>query len=119
MTTHIQPRRTQQERREQTIARLVDATIECLVKDGYSGTTVKAVAARAGLSQGAIFRHFPTRLELLMATMNTVADRFIQGYQQRVADFAAQGFVAFQLDFSRLHNPVAHNRAFFGGRQAS
>lgn len=84
MTTHTQPRRTQQERREQTIARLLDATIECLVHDGYSGTTVKAVAARAGLSQGAIFRHFPTRLELLMATMNAVADRFISGYEARV-----------------------------------
>lgn len=84
MTTSTQPRRTQQERREQTIARLVDATIECLVHDGYSGTTVKAVADRAGLSQGAIFRHFPTRLDLLMATMNTVADRFISGYEARV-----------------------------------
>ena len=84
MTTSTQPRRTQQERREQTIARLLDATIECLVHDGYSGTTVKAVADRAGLSQGAIFRHFPTRLDLLMATMNTVADRFISGYEARV-----------------------------------
>lgn len=79
-------RRTQAERRESTIARLVDATISCLVSAGYSGTSVKAIAEQAGLSQGAIFRHFATRQELLMATMEAIDDRFIDGYRAFVSE---------------------------------
>lgn len=68
-----QPRRTQAERRESTIGALLDATVTCLATRGYAATSTAAVCAEAGVSQGALFRHFPTRQALLVATAEHVA----------------------------------------------
>ena len=64
----LQPRRTQGERRATTRQGLLDATIESLVEAGYSGTTTTEVCRRAGVSQGALFKHFATKAELVAAT---------------------------------------------------
>jgi AcrR family transcriptional regulator len=61
-------RRTQTERRRETIGLLLRATVDCLVDKGHAKTTTQEVALRAGLSQGAIFRHFASRLDLMVAT---------------------------------------------------
>ena len=42
----------QQERSRATQARLLEATVACLVEHGWSGTTTTVVATRAGLSRG-------------------------------------------------------------------
>jgi AcrR family transcriptional regulator len=62
------PRRTQQERRTTTRRGLLDAAIECLVDEGYAGLTTASVCRRAGVSQGALFKHFATKAELVAAT---------------------------------------------------
>lgn len=60
-------RRSQAERRAGTIRRLLDAATAALVEVGYYRTTVQEICSRAGLSQGALFRHYATRLEILIA----------------------------------------------------
>ena len=62
-------RRTQQERRDSTRLKLLEATVECLVELGYARTTTLAVAQRAGISHGALFKHFPTKAALLGAAV--------------------------------------------------
>ena len=62
------PRRTQEERRTTTRRGLLDAAIECLVGAGYAGLTTTEVCRRAGVSQGALFKHFATKAELVAAT---------------------------------------------------
>jgi AcrR family transcriptional regulator len=52
----------QQERSRATQARLLEATVECLIEHGWSGTTTTVVAARAGVSRGAQLHHYPTAL---------------------------------------------------------
>ncbi len=84
MTVTAPVRRTQAQRREQSMARLAQACIESLVESGYHQTSTQAVARRAGLSQGALFRHFDNRLALLEYTANELADRFIDNYRARV-----------------------------------
>ena len=63
-TTH---RRTQAERRATSRARLLDAALESLAELGYAGTTFPEVVRRAGLSNGALWRHFQSKAELLAA----------------------------------------------------
>ena len=75
MPTPTTSRRSQAERREETIARLLDAAEVVVGAAGYAHTTVAAVCAEAGLSQGALFRHFPHRRSLLVATAERVAER--------------------------------------------
>jgi AcrR family transcriptional regulator len=58
-------RRTQAERRTATRTALLDASIECLVEDGYANTTTRRIAERAGVTPGALQHHFPSKSELL------------------------------------------------------
>jgi AcrR family transcriptional regulator len=69
------PARTRKERRANTIGRLLEATIQSLVEVGYTATTVRGVAERAGVSQGATTHHFPQRLDLIAAALDEVANR--------------------------------------------
>ena len=71
-------RRSQIERSETTRAALLDATIACLAEQGYSRTTTRAVARRAGVTPGALLHHFPTKADLVGATMRHVLVRFAQ-----------------------------------------
>jgi AcrR family transcriptional regulator len=69
------PRRTQAERSAATQARLVDATIECLIHHGYAGTTTLAVCRRADVSHGSLLHHYGTRERLLGAALDAVYAR--------------------------------------------
>lgn len=81
--------RTQEERREGTRARLLAATIECLVEHGYAGTTTQRVQDRAGLSRGALLHHFATKEALLVAAVSHVADGQIDAVRAEAAAGAA------------------------------
>ena len=65
MATASESRRTQQERRQVTRNALLEATIQCLVEQGYAGTTTRAVSERAGVSTGALQHHFTSKEELV------------------------------------------------------
>ena len=69
--------RSQEERRSETIARLLEATIAALAECGYSNTTIKEICARADRSQGALFRHFSTRTDVIVATAEEIARRHV------------------------------------------
>jgi AcrR family transcriptional regulator len=69
MTDGEPQRRSQVERSAATIARLLDATIDAIIELGHAGATTREICARAGVSQGGLFRHFPTRKDLLVATL--------------------------------------------------
>jgi AcrR family transcriptional regulator len=68
-------RRSQAQRSAATRDALLDATIACLVEDGYANTTTSRVAERAGVSRGAHLHHFQTRSVLVAAAMERLADR--------------------------------------------
>ena len=74
-TTGSRPRRNQAERSAATREALLDATIRCLVEDGYANTTTARVAERAGVSRGAHLHHFQTRGALVAAAMQHLARR--------------------------------------------
>lgn len=54
-----------QERSRKTLVRLLQAAVETLNKDGLEGATMPRIAARAGLTPGAIYRRFPDKDALL------------------------------------------------------
>jgi AcrR family transcriptional regulator len=66
------PPRREQERSRVTRQRLMEATVECLLEYGWSGTTTTVVAERAGVSRGAQLHHYPTRAELVVAAVQHV-----------------------------------------------
>lgn len=62
--------RTKQEQRSDgTRQALLDAAVASLVELGFARTTTLEVQKRSGLSRGALLHHFPTKAELLAATI--------------------------------------------------
>lgn len=82
------PRRTQAQRRAATQSALLDATLDCLVDLGYSGTTTTEVCRRAGVSQGALFRYFPTKADLLTAAVEVMYGRLFDAYREGLEEVA-------------------------------
>jgi AcrR family transcriptional regulator len=80
-------RRTQAERREGTIRKLLDAATEALVDTGYAASSVQAICDRAGVSQGALFRHFETREALMVAVGEDIGRKTLERYRR---DFEAR-----------------------------
>ena len=81
--------RTQQQRREDTIARLLDASIGTIVEVGYARASAKVIAARAQVSDGALFRYFPTMGDLMAATAQEAGRRLIDLGVSKVAEIPA------------------------------
>ena len=55
-------------------ARLLDATVECLVERGFGGTSTTLVSERAGVSRGAQLHHFPTKNALVVAAVEHLTE---------------------------------------------
>jgi len=86
--TRSSRRRTQSERRAATRGRLLDATIESLIDDGYAGTTIRRVTERAGVSQGAQSHHFPHRVDLVASAFEHLAEQRIARYARRARELS-------------------------------
>jgi AcrR family transcriptional regulator len=63
----------QEERTRAMRQRLLEATLQCLVEHGWSGTSTTLVSQRAGVSRGAQLHHFPTKADLVIAAVEHIA----------------------------------------------
>lgn len=75
MTAPALANRSQQERSRVTQQRLLDATIEALVENGWSGATTTVIAEMAGVSRGAQLHHYPTKARLVAAAVEHLTSR--------------------------------------------
>jgi AcrR family transcriptional regulator len=66
----------------QTKARLVEATIRCLIKYGYSKKTTPKVAEEAGLSRGAMLHHFENGSQLMQATIVELHHKRLRAFRR-------------------------------------
>jgi AcrR family transcriptional regulator len=64
----------QEERSRAMRARLMDATIECLVEVGFGRTSTTLISERAGVSRGAQLHHFPTKNALVVAAVEHLTE---------------------------------------------
>ncbi|MEM6416085.1 MAG: TetR/AcrR family transcriptional regulator [Pseudomonadota bacterium] len=74
-TSMTVPKRKQEERTREMRSRLIEATIECLNKYGYAGTTISMIVDEAGVSRGAHLYHFESKAALLVATTEALIKR--------------------------------------------
>ena len=81
---------TQAQRRAATQAKVLDATVEALVTVGYAGTSTPEICRLAGVSQGALFRYWPTKGALLAEAAAHLLGRVTTAYEQA---FAGRGGV--------------------------
>ncbi|GIF20295.1 AcrR family transcriptional regulator [Actinoplanes tereljensis] len=69
MSLNQQPRQQQRRRGTELEDAILDAAWEVLTEHGYSGFTYEAIAARAGTSRPVLYRRWPQREDMLMATL--------------------------------------------------
>jgi AcrR family transcriptional regulator len=62
-------------RRAQTRERIVRAAHELIARGGYREAQVAAVAARAGVATGTVYRHFPSKAELFAEVFRRASQR--------------------------------------------
>jgi AcrR family transcriptional regulator len=101
-------RRTQQERRDGTQRKLLDATLACLSELGHARTTTTEIVRLAGVSQGALFKHFASKAELLAAAVEQLFDEVVSGYQAALETLPAAEATpdaAFELLWSIFTGP--------------
>lgn len=105
-----------EERRSVTIK----AVVELAAERNPNDITTTAIAARMGLTQGALFRHFPSKAAIQQAVMEWVAERLlsrldkaIQGVSSPLA--ALEAMFLTHVDFVAEHPGVP--RILFGELQ--
>jgi AcrR family transcriptional regulator len=81
--------RTQQQRREETVGRLLEACIDTIIEVGYARASAAVITKRAGVSVGALFRHFETMGDFMAATASEVLRRQLESFTKRVAEIPA------------------------------
>jgi AcrR family transcriptional regulator len=57
-----------------TKRRLTAAALDVVAQHGVEGATTTRIAQAAGLSQAALYKHFPTRNDLLLAALDSLYD---------------------------------------------
>jgi AcrR family transcriptional regulator len=84
-------RRTQAERSAETTEALLDATIEAIAELGYHGATTAEICARAGVTHGALFHHFETRIDLVLAALGRMTEQRVANYVEFATQVEAVG----------------------------
>ena len=64
-----------EEAAEETRRRIVQATFDLHGEQGIAATSMKQIAARAGVSVGSVYHHFPTYADAVIACGATALDR--------------------------------------------
>jgi len=79
-------------------AETVDTVLALAAEQNPSEITTAAIAQRMGLTQGALFRHFPTKDAIWAAVMNWVAER-LMARVERAAQSAVSPHAALEAMF--------------------
>lgn len=101
-------------------AATVEAVVDLAAEQNPSDITTTAIAQKMGLTQGALFRHFPTKDAILEAVMSWVTDRLLARVD-KAAEGAASPKAALEavfmthIDFVSDHPGVP--RMLFGELQ--
>jgi AcrR family transcriptional regulator len=92
-----------------TRERLLRAAQELIEEEGYGAASVVAIAGRAGLATGTLYRHFPSKAELIVELFRAVCDRELRAMRDAAtaADTAVARLEAVFATFAEraLRNP--------------
>src|SRR5579871_2835892 len=119
MRKEPQKRAIKQERAARTREEIMDAAIRLFARRGFLATTMAELAKAIRMTPGALYWHFPTKEDLLLATMDELHQRYMREFIDIVSPegrklSAKQQLLTF---FQRTHAYVRYHREygnFFG-----
>ncbi|MEL7538362.1 MAG: TetR/AcrR family transcriptional regulator [Pseudomonadota bacterium] len=74
-----------------TRQQILDAAVRCIVKIGYANTTTMMIANEAGLSRGATLHHFPSKIDIIKATVDYLYEKRKRAFQKSSIDLPEHG----------------------------
>ena len=102
-----------------TRKRLVQAARELLEQGGYGAASVQAIADRSGFAAGALYRHFPSKAELVVEVFREAAERdlvamrdagsdgsCVDRLETAIATFAGRALANPRLAWALVYEPV-------------
>lgn len=95
------------EQKEQSRERIVEAAVEEFADRGFEAAGTRAIAARAGVTQGLVTYHFATKDELWRAAADQIFGRLDEGVPPTSAGPDAAAIRA-HVEFSARHPEVFH-----------
>jgi AcrR family transcriptional regulator len=84
-------------------AGILAAAVELLAEYGYAGCSMAAVAARAGIATGTVYKHFPGKADLAVELFRTVVGREVRAVEEAMVlpgGSATERMVAFVETFA-------------------
>jgi AcrR family transcriptional regulator len=91
-------------RRAQTRARLLEAAAQVYARQGFAGATLDEVAAEAGFTKGAVYGHFGSKENLLLAL-----------FEEYLAGQVTEQMALFDRDRATWERPLAGSERWMDG----
>lgn len=97
-----------QARKSQATRRLIiDTTVRCLARYGYHETTYVRISRESGISRGAMRHHFPSRTDVMRATIEHLHARRLAAFRKAAAGIP-QGRSRTRANIEALWRHVNH-----------
>jgi AcrR family transcriptional regulator len=80
------PTERTEQRKAEARERIIAAALDQLADGGYSSASVQAVAARAGVATGTVYRHFPSKSGLFAEVFRRASQREIEVFEHAAED---------------------------------
>lgn len=71
--------------RSERRAQLLESALEVFVRQGYHAAAMDDIAERAGVSKPVLYQHFPGKLELYLALLDTSCDQIVDSCRSALA----------------------------------
>lgn len=101
----------QKTKSEKTRSIILDAALRCFYERGYNNTTTEKVAHEAGVSRGAMLHHFPSRFDLIKATVHYLHGQRLELFEEQereIQENAEHSLINEGIDayWKQLHSPL-------------
>ena len=94
-----------------TRQKLIEATLDVIASEGFSGVTMAKVAEKAGLSRGIGNFHFQSKEQLLLESLRTLYKEFEDGWRNAVANAGSSPVEQLkELIKTTLNPPIANSK---------
>jgi AcrR family transcriptional regulator len=74
-----------QQRSAQTVRAVLTAAAEAFARDGFAQSSINAIAQRAGVSIGSLYRYYPSKEAVLVALIEEHTLQTLEGLEQTLA----------------------------------
>lgn len=64
---------------------IIEAAIQCFVELGYARTTTAMIAEKAGLSRGAMLHHFPSKMDIVRASVKHLHTKRLRAFRKAMS----------------------------------